>query len=51
MTQIFESYILFLQREDKETNGVSKEFAENNPDWELETETNKGCWLVNLVMN
>jgi hypothetical protein len=44
MTQIFNSYIDFLNREDKEINGVSKDFAELNSDFEKQNETNKGCW-------
>jgi hypothetical protein len=43
-TQIFNNYSDFLNREDKDLNGVSKEFAENNPNWESENETNDACW-------
>lgn len=43
-TLIFESYSAFLDREDKEINGVSAEFAERVPNYEAQNETNKGCW-------
>lgn len=43
-TLIFESYSEFLGRDDKSLNGVSKEFAEANPDFEKENETNEACW-------
>ncbi len=43
-TKIFYSYVAFLNREDKTTNGVSKEFAEQNPEFEKQNETNEGCW-------
>ena len=44
MTQIFASYPEFLQREDKKANGVSKEFAEENKNYEAGNTTNEGCW-------
>lgn len=34
MTQIFQSYSEFLDREDKNINGVSPQFAERVPDFE-----------------
>ncbi|MBO9613394.1 MAG: hypothetical protein J7619_11895 [Dyadobacter sp.] len=43
-TQIFQGYFEFIQREDKTVNGVSAEFAQENPDFEKQNETNKGCW-------
>lgn len=43
-TQIFESYSAFLSREDKDLNGVSKQFAESHPNYEVDNETNKACW-------
>jgi hypothetical protein len=43
-TQIFNSYEDFLKREDKFINGVSKEFAEENPDYEEANSTNSYCW-------
>lgn len=43
-TQIFEDYSAFLNREDLEINGVSQEFADQNPNYLTENETNKGCW-------
>ena len=44
MTKIFKSYEDFLNRPDKNVNGVSPEFSEKNPDWEEDNATNKGCW-------
>jgi hypothetical protein len=44
VTQIFESYLHFICREDKTLNGVSQVFADNNPGWQKDNETNKGCW-------
>lgn len=44
MTQIFQSYSEFLNREDQTINGVSPQFAERVPDFEKQNETNKGCW-------
>ena len=43
-TQIFPTYADFLKREDTSANGVSPEFAESNPDYEEQQETNQGCW-------
>ena len=43
-TQVFESYIDFIKREDKSINGVSPEFAKNNPDYEVDNNSNIGCW-------
>jgi len=43
-TQVFKSYSDFLRREDKETNGVSEEFAKENPDFEQQNSSNKACW-------
>ena len=43
-TQIFKDYSAFLNREDLEINGVSQEFADQNPNYLTENETNKGCW-------
>jgi hypothetical protein len=43
-TQIYESFTAFIKREDKELNGVSQEFADNNnPGWDKDRENN-GCW-------
>lgn len=43
-TVIFDTYQDFQKREDKETNGVSPEFARENPNYKKENESNKGCW-------
>ena len=43
-TEIFESYYEFSKREDKKVNGVSKEFAYKNPEFEKENDKNDGCW-------
>ena len=42
-TLIFEDIKAFWTREDKKINGVSKEFAELNPNWDKER-GNEGCW-------
>ena len=42
-TQIYDTIQDFWNREDKTTNGVSKEFSKANPRWEEERE-NEGCW-------
>jgi hypothetical protein len=42
-TKIYNSYLEFLNREQQEENGVSKEFAEKHPDYEKENSTNKAC--------
>ncbi len=34
-TQVFNTYVDFLAREDKEVNGVSPAFAAANPGWEF----------------
>jgi hypothetical protein len=44
MTKIFSTYSEFLGREDELMNGVSTDFAENNPQWEKENVSNDGCW-------
>src|SRR5580698_6431653 len=43
-TKIYESYSAFLTRENKSENGVSKEFAESNPDFEKQNLKNEGCY-------
>ena len=43
-TEIYENYDAFIKREDTKINGVTKEFAERNPEFETENETNTGCW-------
>jgi len=43
-TEIFASFNDFLNRADKKTNGVSSEFAERNPNYARDNETNIGCW-------
>ena len=43
-TEISKSYEDFLNRPDKNVNGVSPEFAKKNPDWEEDNATNTGCW-------
>ena len=43
-TEIFKSYLDFSLREDKRTNGVSEEFAANNPEFEDENKANEACW-------
>lgn len=43
-TEIFNSYFEFLKRIDKEVNGVSLGFAEDNIKWLEQNETNESCW-------
>lgn len=43
-TQIFKNWFDFNNREDRDINGVSEEFAKDHPEFEKENETNKGCW-------
>ena len=43
-TQIFKEWIDFHNREDKTLNGVSEEFAKENPNFEKDNESNKACW-------
>jgi hypothetical protein len=43
-TEIFKSKKDFLNRSDRSINGVSEEFAKNNPEYKKENETNKACW-------
>lgn len=41
-TQIFKTYQDFLEEKDKSINGVSPEFAKENPDYE-QGNNNIGC--------
>jgi|GEM_PF-2018773 len=50
-TLIFESYNDFLNRQDKSINGVSKEFANANPDYKKHNQTNTGCWNCTSCTN
>ena len=50
-TKIFESYEDFLNREDKNINGVSEEFAAKYPDFEEQNDTNTGCWNCYNCLN
>ena len=43
-TEIFKDYLEFSNRKDKEVNGVSSEFAKDNPNYEKENKRNEGCW-------
>jgi len=43
-TKIFKSYDEFLNRKDKNLNGVSEGFSKNNPNYLIENKTNVGCW-------
>ena len=44
MTNIYNSYSDFLDREDLDDNGVSPEFAAEHPDFVELNLTNKSCW-------
>ena len=50
-TKIYKSYADFLMRENKEENGVSEEFAAEHPDFEMQNETNSGCWNCHACQN
>lgn len=43
-TKVYNSYSDFLKRENKRENGVSSEFAKNNPNYNVMNESNEGCW-------
>ena len=43
-TYIFQSYEEFSNRKFKSINGVSLEFAKENPDFRDMNKTNIGCW-------
>lgn len=43
-TLIFKNYSEFLNREDKSINGVTQEFAKDNPNWDVQNVNNVGCW-------
>lgn len=51
MTKIFTSYEEFLKRSDKDLNGISQEFADKNPNYNKENESNKGCWNCSKCYN
>jgi len=50
-TKIFKSYSDFLERENKDVNGVSESFSVKYPDYQLENITNKGCWNYSGCQN
>lgn len=43
-TKVYSNYKEFTSRENKKENGVSKEFAEENKNYEVDNKTNEGCW-------
>ncbi len=43
-TEIFENYSAFLNRSDKDINGVDAKFAKAHPNYEEENSSNRGCW-------
>jgi len=43
-TQIFKNYDDFFERQDKNINGVSEEFAKKFPNYAEMNQTNTGCW-------
>lgn len=47
-TQIFKDYSEFLNREDKNLNGVTQQFADQNPNW-AEERNNEGCWNCSAI--
>ena len=48
-TKIFKNLKEFKERKDRKINGVSKEFAEMNPNYEEENEKNVGVCSINCV--
>lgn len=42
-TEIYEDYSAFLAREDKTLNGVTQQFADENPEWNKERYS-EACW-------
>jgi len=43
-TEIFKNYSEFLNREDKDINGVSPEFVKDNENYQADNNTNEDCW-------
>jgi hypothetical protein len=43
-TKIYKDYSAFLNRENKDENGVCESFALENPNYQEDNETNKACW-------
>lgn len=43
-TQVFESLQAFRRRRNKKINGVSRQHAIDNPNYEEDNATNVGCW-------
>ena len=43
-TEIFNSYTEFLNRNDKNINGVDRKFSEENPNYLEDNSSNEGCW-------
>jgi hypothetical protein len=43
-TKIYPDYSSFCAREDKKLNGVSAQFAKDNPEYENKNATNEACW-------
>src|SRR5690606_30453131 len=50
-TQIFKNYQDFLKREDRKVNGVSPEFAKNNPNYKEMNCSNRGCYNCSYCSN
>ena len=50
-TQIFKNYQDFLKREDRKVNGVSPEFAKNNPNYKEMNFSNRGCYNCSNCSN
>ena len=44
MTKIYKDFSAFLAREDNAENGVSEQFAADNPEWDNQNEENNACW-------
>ncbi len=43
-TYLFKDYDAFLNRKDRDVNGVSTQFANKYPNWKEMNTTNTGCW-------
>jgi len=44
ITKIYKNHAEFLERENKEENGVSESFVRINPEFEKMNESNRACW-------
>ena len=50
-TQIYIDYASFANRINKNENGVSRDFANDNPDFKNQNGSNVGCWNCEKCLN